>query len=163
MENFFGTVYQAILRLIPFQTLKAVVLASPGFVKDSVGQAYPAKANETQLYDYIFQQAMLTTNKPLLNCRSKFIKVHSNTSHVHSLVEAMRAPEVAKMLQGAKFAREGIGLDKWVKTDRLCLSLLTLRCQVPQDVGVRRAARVVWTGTRRAGGRPRSRRHPSYI
>ena len=37
MDNFFSTVYQAILRLIPYQTLKAVVIASPGFTKDSVG------------------------------------------------------------------------------------------------------------------------------
>ena len=65
-----------------------------------------------KLYDHIFRQATLTMNKPLLNSRTKWIKVHSNTPHVHSLVEAMRAPEVAKMLQGAKFAREGVGLDK---------------------------------------------------
>jgi protein pelota len=55
---------------------------------------------------------MLTSNKPLLQSRTKWIKVHSNTSHVHSLVEAMRAPEISKMLQGAKFAREGVGLEK---------------------------------------------------
>ena len=36
MENFLQTVYQAILRLIPFQSLKAVVIASPGFTKDTV-------------------------------------------------------------------------------------------------------------------------------
>jgi stalled ribosome rescue protein Dom34 len=36
MENFFQSVYQAILRLIPFQTLKAIVIASPGFTKESV-------------------------------------------------------------------------------------------------------------------------------
>lgn len=65
-----------------------------------------------QLYDYIFQQATLTGNKPLLTSRTKWVKVHSNTPHVHSLVEAMRAPEVSKMLQGAKFAREGLGLEK---------------------------------------------------
>ncbi|WWD02790.1 mRNA surveillance protein pelota [Kwoniella europaea PYCC6329] len=109
MENFLSTVYQAILRLIPYQDLKAVVIASPGFTKDT-------------LYDYIFQQANLTSNKPLLSSRSKWIKVHSNTSHVHGLVEALRAPEVAKMLQGAKFAREGVGLDKFHKmlaTDEL--------------------------------------------
>ncbi|KAK8864233.1 mRNA surveillance protein pelota [Kwoniella newhampshirensis] len=109
VENFFSTVYQAILRLIPFQTLKAIVIASPGFTRDS-------------LYDYIFQQATLTSNKPLLASRSKWIKVHSNTSHVHGLVEALRAPEVAKTLQGAKFAREGLGLDKFHKmlaTDEL--------------------------------------------
>lgn len=109
MENFFQSVYQAILRLIPFQTLKAIVIASPGFTRES-------------LYDYIFHQAMLTSNKPLLQSRTKWIKVHSNTSHVHSLVEAMRAPEVSKMLQGAKFAREGVGLEKFHKmlsTDEL--------------------------------------------
>ncbi|EIW65732.1 hypothetical protein TREMEDRAFT_70401 [Tremella mesenterica DSM 1558] len=102
MENFYSAVYQAVLRLIPYQTLKAIVIASPGFTRES-------------LYDYIFQQATLTSNKPLLASRSKWIKVHSNTPHVHSLVEAMRAPEVAKMLQGAKFAREGVGLDKFHK------------------------------------------------
>ncbi|WVR07212.1 mRNA surveillance protein pelota [Kwoniella sp. DSM 27419] len=109
MENFFQAVYQAILRLIPFQDLKAIVIASPGFTRDS-------------LYEYIFQQATLTSNKALLQSRSKWVKVHSNTSHVHGLVEALRAPEVSKMLQGAKFAREGLGLDKFHKmlaTDEL--------------------------------------------
>ncbi len=38
MEHFFSTVYQAVLRLIPYQSLKAIVLASPGFTKDSVGR-----------------------------------------------------------------------------------------------------------------------------
>jgi protein pelota len=55
---------------------------------------------------------MLTSNKALLNSRPKWVKVHSNTSHVHGLVDALRAPEVSKMLQGAKFAREGVALEK---------------------------------------------------
>lgn len=38
METFFNQVYQAILRLVPFQTLKAIVIASPGFTKDSVSR-----------------------------------------------------------------------------------------------------------------------------
>lgn len=99
MANFLSTVYAAILRLIPFETLKVVVIASPGFTKDT-------------LYDYIFQQATATNNKPLLAARSKFLRVHSNTPHVHSLVEALRDPGVARMLQGAKFAKEGLALDK---------------------------------------------------
>jgi protein pelota len=36
MDNFYQTVYQAILRLLPYQDLKAIVIASPGFTKDSV-------------------------------------------------------------------------------------------------------------------------------
>lgn len=99
MANFLSTVYAAILRLIPFDSLKAVVIASPGFTKET-------------LYDYVFQQATETGNKALLNSRPKWVKVHSNTPHVHSLVEALRDPGVAKMLQGAKFAREGVALDK---------------------------------------------------
>ncbi|BEI81312.1 hypothetical protein CcaverHIS002_0204720 [Cutaneotrichosporon cavernicola] len=109
MASFLSTVYASILRLIPFDTLKVVVIASPGFTKDT-------------LYDYIFQQATETNNKPLLGARSKFLRVHSNTPHVHSLVEALRDPGVAKMLQGAKFAKEGLALDKFHKmlsTDEL--------------------------------------------
>ncbi len=130
METFFANVYAAILRLIPFQTLKAIVIASPGFTRETVSitsDFYESKSKAfviileadveafvEQLYDYIFAQAVATSNKPLLQSRSKWVKVHSNTSHVHGLVEALRAPEVAKMLQGAKFAREGVGLEKCV-------------------------------------------------
>lgn len=85
-----------------------------------------------QFYDYVFQQATATNNKPLMQSRSKWVKVHSNTSHVHGLVEALRSPEVSSpehetmtllmhyavqvstLLQGTKFAREGIMLDKYV-------------------------------------------------
>ncbi|KAL7421789.1 Translation factor pelota [Cryptotrichosporon argae] len=102
IETFLATVYQAILRLIPFETLKAVVIASPGFTKDT-------------LFDYIFAQATETGHKALLQSRPKWVRVHANTAHVHSLVEALREPGVAKMLSGAKFAREGLALDKFNK------------------------------------------------
>jgi stalled ribosome rescue protein Dom34 len=36
MDKFFATVYAGILRHLPLQTLKAIVIASPGFTKDSV-------------------------------------------------------------------------------------------------------------------------------
>ncbi|KAI5449125.1 Translation factor pelota [Naganishia albida] len=102
MEKFFAAVYAAALRHLPYQTLRAIVIASPGFTKES-------------FYDYVFQQATATNNKPLMQSRSKWVKVHSNTSHVHGLVEALRSPEVSTLLQGTKFAREGIMLDKFHK------------------------------------------------
>jgi len=37
MANFLQTVYNAILRLIPYESLRTIVLASPGFTKDTVG------------------------------------------------------------------------------------------------------------------------------
>ena len=81
MEKFYQTVYQSLLRHIPFNSLRAIVIASPGFTKDSV-------------YDYIFAEATRTGNKALLASRNKFMRVHVSSPHVHSLVEALKSPEV---------------------------------------------------------------------
>lgn len=72
-----------------------------------------------QVYDYIFAEAVRTTNKPLLQARSKFLRVHTTSSHVHSLVEALRSAEVSALLAGTKYAREGLALDKCVPTSLL--------------------------------------------
>lgn len=47
-----------------------------------------------------------------MQSRSKWVKVHSSTSHVHGLVEALRGPEVKGLLEGTKFAKEGVMLEK---------------------------------------------------
>ncbi|KAG8856817.1 Translation factor pelota [Tulasnella sp. 330] len=102
VERFYAAVYAGLLRHIPFMEMRAVVLASPGFVKDT-------------LYDYIFAEATRTNNKALLGARQKFVRVHTSSSHVHSLVEVLKSPEVASQLKETKFAREGIMLDKFFK------------------------------------------------
>jgi protein pelota len=123
MEKFFAAVYAAVLRHLPFQTLRAIVIASPGFTREGVSLPRlfsergsfgtdPLPASTCQMYDYIFQQATLTGNKPLLQSRTKWVKVHSNTSHVHGLVDALRGPEVKGLLEGTKFAKEGVMLEK---------------------------------------------------
>lgn len=74
-------------------------------------------------------EANRTGNKALLAVRSKFIKVHVTSPHVHSLVEVLKSPEVnarsssaglinlscpqiISQLKETKFAREGIMLDR---------------------------------------------------
>jgi protein pelota len=81
LARFFETAYASFLRHIPFQTLKVIIIASPGFVKDT-------------LYEHIFAEAIRTNNKPLLQSRSKFLRVHVNSPHVHSLMEVLKCPEV---------------------------------------------------------------------
>lgn len=63
---------QAILRHINFDTVKCVVIASPGFVKD-------------QFFEYMFQTAVKTDNKVLLDNKGKFILIHSSSGFKHSL------------------------------------------------------------------------------
>lgn len=120
LARFYDAVYTTFLRLIPYASasLRAIVIASPGWVKDSV-------------MDYIFKEATRTGNKPLLAVRNKFIKIHVNSPHVHSLTEVLKSPEVnilnfhlrhaahpclqvTSQLKETKFAREGIMLDKWL-------------------------------------------------
>nr|CAG4651871.1 EOG090X07BV [Triops cancriformis] len=60
MQKFFETVLQAILRHINFDVVRCVILASPGFVKD-------------QFLDYMFQTAVKTDNRVLLDNKPKFI------------------------------------------------------------------------------------------
>lgn len=81
MTKFYSTLYTGLLRTLPFNSLKVIVIASPGFTKDSI-------------YEYIFAEAARTANKPLLTAKSKFIRVHVSSPHVHSLVEVLKSPEV---------------------------------------------------------------------
>ncbi|KAI9063323.1 hypothetical protein FKP32DRAFT_1651666 [Trametes sanguinea] len=104
LARFYQSLYQSFLRHVPYSspTLRAIVIASPGWVRDAV-------------LDYIMAEANRTSNKPLLAARNKFIKVHVNSPHVHSLVEALKSPEIAAQLKETKFAREGMMLDRFFK------------------------------------------------
>ncbi|KAH7343822.1 eRF1 domain 1-domain-containing protein [Rhizoctonia solani] len=99
LAKFYEALYAAFLRHIPVDSLRVIVIASPGFTKDSV-------------YDYIFQEAMRTSNKTILQARHKFVRIHVSSPHVHSLVDVLRSPEINVQLKETKFAREGIMLDK---------------------------------------------------
>lgn len=83
LVRYYETLYQSFLRHIPYASLRAIVIASPGFVKDAI-------------YDYIFDQATKANNKVLLQAKNKFVRVHVSSPHVHSLMEVMKSPEVSR-------------------------------------------------------------------
>lgn len=91
LNRFYETLYQSFLRHIPYSSLKAIIIASPGFVKDAV-------------YDYIFEQATRTNNKALLQAKNKFLRIHVSSPHVHSLMEVMKSPEVRTHVFSATYA-----------------------------------------------------------
>ncbi|KAJ3550047.1 hypothetical protein NMY22_g647 [Coprinellus aureogranulatus] len=105
MGKFFSTLYDGFLRHIPYSNpgLRAIVLASPGWIRDSV-------------FDYFMAEAVKRGDKTLQRAlREKTIKVHVSSPHVHSLVEVLKSPEVAHQLKEAKFAKEGVALDRFFK------------------------------------------------
>lgn len=72
LGKFYDSVMQGILRHVNFDVVKCILIASPGFVKD-------------QFYEYMFQQAVKTDNKVLLENKGKFMLIHSSSGFKHSL------------------------------------------------------------------------------
>jgi len=100
--RFLQQVYDAALRHFDFTTLKVIIIASPGFTKDAVMSHFLAEATRTG-------------NKSVLTARSKFLLLHADSHHVHSLSQVLASPEVASQLKNTKFAREGQMLEKFFK------------------------------------------------
>ncbi|KAJ7665498.1 eRF1 domain 1-domain-containing protein [Mycena rosella] len=98
LTKFYGALFDAFIRHVPYANvgLKAIVIASPGWVRDAV-------------YDYMVGEASRR------GIRDKVVKVHISSPHVHSLVEVLKSPEIVAQLKETKFAREGIVLDKFFK------------------------------------------------
>ncbi|KAG6833880.1 hypothetical protein H0H87_007891 [Tephrocybe sp. NHM501043] len=105
MTKFYATLYESFIRHIPYGNvgLRAIVIASPGWVRDGV-------------LTYLLEEAGKRGDKALQRAlKEKVVKVHVSSPHVHSLVEVLKSPEIASQLKETKFAREGIVLDKFFK------------------------------------------------
>ena len=74
MEKFFDSIIAAIIKHIDFSVVKAVIVASPGFIKD-------------QFYSYMLTKATRDDEKHLLENKTKFILLHSSNGFKHALVE----------------------------------------------------------------------------
>lgn len=89
LTRFYAQLYDAFLRHIPYSnpSLKAIVLASPGWVRDGV-------------HDYLVTEASRRGDKVLGRAlKDKTVKVHISSPHVHSLVEVLKSPQVGTQPQ----------------------------------------------------------------
>lgn len=102
--RFYNQVYTAVQKLLQLPAIRLIILASPGFTKDTV-------------YDYLSAEATRRGDKLLLaqDTKRKLLRIHVNSPHVHALQEVLRSPEVMAQLKDTKFAREAGLLDKFLK------------------------------------------------
>ncbi|XP_052892303.1 protein pelota [Anopheles moucheti] len=103
LNKFYDAVMQGILRHVNFDLVKCILIASPGFVKD-------------QFYEYMFQQAVKTDNKVLIDNKSKFMLVHSSSGFKHSLKEVLQDPTVIAKMSDTKAAGEVKALETFYNT-----------------------------------------------
>ncbi|KAK3862801.1 hypothetical protein Pcinc_024911 [Petrolisthes cinctipes] len=101
VAKFFDQVTAAILRHLNFEVVKAVIVASPGFVKD-------------QFFEYMMKNAMQTDNKMLQENRGKFVLLHSSSGFKHSLREILEDPNIAARLADTKAAGETKALQQFM-------------------------------------------------
>jgi protein pelota len=93
MEKFFDAIIAAMIKHIDFSVVKAVILASPGFIKD-------------QFYQYMLQKATRDDQRHLLENKNKFILSHSSNGFKHALTEVLQDPIVLNRLSDTKAAGE---------------------------------------------------------
>ena len=80
--QWFKQLLEAILRHVDFEALRVVILAGPGFTKDTFWEWLLEEASKRQLRDLIM-------SKP------KWVLTHASSAYKHALNEVMRDPAVA--------------------------------------------------------------------
>ncbi|XP_023011677.1 pelota mRNA surveillance and ribosome rescue factor [Leptinotarsa decemlineata] len=100
LAKFYDNVMQSILRHVNFDVVKCVLIASPGFVRD-------------QFCEYLFQTAVKTDNKLLLENKHKFMLVHTSSGFKHSLNEVLQDPAVINKISDTKASSEVKALENF--------------------------------------------------
>jgi len=98
MQRFYDQILAAIQRTVRWDVVKAVILASPGFIKD-------------ELHKFIIEESVKRELKDVMENKGKFLLCHSSSGFKHSLKEVMADPTVAAKLSDTKAAGEVKMLD----------------------------------------------------
>lgn len=101
VTRFLEMTADSIRRNLPIEKLKAIILASPGFLSKN-------------LYDTIFAKAAVEGDKGLLQMRSKFVVTQSSTGYLQGLDELMGKPEIQQRLADTKFAKQKKVLEEFL-------------------------------------------------
>lgn len=100
VKSFFEMVYRAMGEHLKFDMLKAIIIASPGYVKDEFNA-------------FLNLQAMRQDDKPVLENKSKIVLCHASSGHKHALDEVFKRPEVMQRLTKTKAVTEFAMLEEF--------------------------------------------------
>lgn len=93
LEKFFKEVLRAALQHLDLKTLKVLLIASPGYVKD-------------EFYKYMITEASRRDLREVIDNRSKIVLCHSSSGHKHALQEILARPELQSQLSKTKAVGE---------------------------------------------------------
>ncbi|KAA8499570.1 Protein pelota-like [Porphyridium purpureum] len=93
LERFFDATMRAILNHIELEEIKAFIIASPGFLKDS-------------FFKYFMNEAVRQGIKKVVEKRSIFVLAHSSSGHKQDLNEVLSSPSLSARLEQTKAVGE---------------------------------------------------------
>ena len=102
LARFYDALIAALLRVIRFDIVKVVLIASPGFIRE-------------EFHKYMMAEAVRRDDKVLLDNRHKFVLVRSSSGFRHSIREVLADPGVAAKLADTKAAGEVVALDRFLE------------------------------------------------
>jgi protein pelota len=100
MSKFFDEIYTAIERHIDFNVVKAVLVGSPGFMKDDFMQ-------------YFNDRAIRSDNGVFIRNKAKFVKAHTTSGHKHAIDEILMDAGVSSALGEVKAIQEVRSLERF--------------------------------------------------
>lgn len=102
VQKFYEAVYQALLRHVPWDKVKIVLIASPGFVKDD-------------FYQYILQESVRRDDRVFVENKAKILLVKASSGHKHSLEEVLSDASILSQMEETKVAKEVAVLNKFMR------------------------------------------------
>jgi protein pelota len=100
--KFYEQVYQALLRHVPWDKVKILLIASPGFVKDD-------------FYQYLLQESVRRNDRDFIENKSKILLVKASSGHKHALEEVLSDPSILSQMEDTKVAKETQVLQQFMR------------------------------------------------
>lgn len=103
LDRFYETIYDGMKKhFFEDDRLKAILIASPGFVGEG-------------LVKRVMVRAVAEDRKDIIRAKSKLLQVHCSSGHLFSLNEVLKSPEVLSQLSDTKFAKESQVIENFYK------------------------------------------------
>lgn len=120
-DKFFEYIVQALLQHIDWAVVKAVIIASPGFVKVCSVLFRKRKFHPCRLQDQFMEYLLSQVGKradlqPLLDNKDRFVKARCSSGHKHSLKEVLQDAAIMEQLTDVKAAAEVAALQRFYET-----------------------------------------------
>eukprot|EP01023_Acetabularia_acetabulum_P063481 TRINITY_DN7977_c0_g1_i1.p1 TRINITY_DN7977_c0_g1~~TRINITY_DN7977_c0_g1_i1.p1 ORF type:complete len:382 (-),score=71.96 TRINITY_DN7977_c0_g1_i1:157-1302(-) len=102
-DRFLNNTFEAVIRCVDFEVVKCLVIAGPGFAKDS-------------FREYVLQEGQRRGLKQIIENKDRILVTHASNAYKQALNEVLEDPGVARQIKDTKAASEVNALQSFFET-----------------------------------------------